>query len=149
MRGPGRTHLPTAILLATCPIAFAIGCAETPVAVRPDLNSMKAVGILYGKYVGAHNGQPPKSEKEFVQYVAAREREFLKQLGLSDPEQLVISPRSGQPLVLVTTKTGPTDISPIVAYESQPVDGTRLVVRDTGVVQELPEVEFQRQRPSA
>ena len=137
------------LFAASFALASVSGCEDAPVANRPDLNSMKAVGILYGKYVGAHNGQPPKNEKDFVQYVSTRERDLLKQFAIEDPAKLVISPRNGQPLVIVSKGPAATDLSRIVAYESQPVDGTRLVVRDTGSVQELAEEEFQKQKPDS
>ena len=124
-----------------------LGCGEVPVSAQPEMNNLKALGILYGKYTGAHSGRIPEHEKQLLQYVRASEASLLQQFGVDDPAKLFVSPRDGKPLVVVYGKGIPAEANPMVAYESEPVNGTRLAVWSTGLVQELEEERFQALRP--
>ena len=135
-------------LLLSLPLVASAGCRDTPVEARPELNRLKALGILYGKYSGAHGGRMPENENELLQYIRTSEGSILKQFGVDDPAKLLTSPRDGKPLVVAYGKGISTEANPMVAYESEAVNGTRLAVWSTGLVQELTEERFQALRPS-
>jgi hypothetical protein len=119
------------------------GCSSRkPISADPQVKNMKAVGILYGKFIGSHQGRIPESEQEFLKYVSTRERDLLRQFGVDDVSQLLQAPREGRPIVVIAGKGKMADDNPIAAYEPQPVNGTRIVVHTTGLVQELNEDQF-------
>ena len=134
------------VIVIGCAIAVA-GCSSTPPEAKPEMGNLKALGILYGKYVGAHNGQMPPNEEEFVKYLKSGESSALQQFKVSDVSKLLVSPRDGTPLTVVYGKELVTDPNAFVAYESQAVDGARWVAWTTGQIQELNETQFQSLKP--
>ena len=132
----------TSVVLVSSLLATS-GCSSKPISADPRVKNMKAVGIIFGKFVGSHQGRLPESEEEFLKYASSREGNLLRQFGVDDISKLLQAPREGQPIVVVAGKGKMAGDNPIAAYESQPINGTRIVVRTTGSVQELNEEEFQ------
>ena len=106
------------------------GCGHTPPAA-PAKGSVQAnLEAICNAYRKASNDlkRPPKSLDEFKTY--------LKQYG--DPEQLLVSPRDGQPIVVVYgadiwEEPSPTNPQ-IIAYEKVGKDGKRFAVMPMGAV---------------
>ena len=143
---PGaRRNLP---MLAVA-LLLAAGCGEPASTAPEEPAQLKALGLLYNNFAGAHAGRMPSSETQFLQYIKNSERKFMEQLGVSDPAALLVSPRDGRPLTVLYGNGVPAESNPIVAYESQPVGGTRMAVWMTGLVLELDESEFQKRKPNA
>jgi hypothetical protein len=138
----------TSVVLVWLLVA-ASGCGSNkPISADPQVKYMKAVGILYGKFIGSHQGRIPESEQEFLKYASTRERDLLREFGVDDVSKLLQPPRGGWPIVVVSGKGKMAGDNPIAAYEPQPVDGTRIVVYTTGSVQELNEDQFRALVPN-
>lgn len=135
----------TFLLIAS---AFTCGCDKSPSATQADTRNLKALGVLYGKYVGAHGGRRPNSESELIQYISTKEGEVLSHFGVDDPRKLLVSTRDAQPLNVVYGGGLIADQNPVAAFESQPTDGKRWVAWTTGSVMELNDVEFEKYKPT-
>jgi hypothetical protein len=106
------------------------GCGHKPPPEPAKGSAQANLEAILNSYRKASNElkRPPKSLDEFKSY--------LKQYG--DPEQLLISPRDGQPFVLVLGTDiweEPSPTNPlIIAYEKEGKDGRRFAVMPMGAV---------------
>lgn len=108
--------------------------------------------VMYGRYVGQHQGKAPADEAEFRKFVEAQGTTDLANLGVSDPAKLWVSSRDGQPYVIlygpVSGPPGPAGM-PVVAYESKGSGGKRYVASSLGAVDEVTEARFRELVPAA
>ncbi|RIK88185.1 MAG: hypothetical protein DCC67_00865 [Planctomycetota bacterium] len=135
----GRGALP--LLLVAALAAALLGCSGGATAGDEERARamMRMVGIEYGRFLASHNGQPPKDEAELRQFIDAQISQT-PNYGVKNAEELLTSPRDGQPLkIIVGKKVAPPDPSgsPWAAYEQTGVGGSRLAVNARGQVQEL------------
>jgi hypothetical protein len=140
-----------AALLASFLISWQVGCASREEAAQ-EVSTLKPLVILYGQYVGQHRGQPPASEAEFKKFVESQGADTLRSFGVADADDLWVSPRDGQPYVVlygpVAGPPGPGG-QPVVAYESVGVGGKRYVASSLGAVEEVDEARFRELVPGA
>ena len=126
------------ILAAISAVFLALsGCSDEPQTTKVPDEQKNILCILqaYCKFNG-ENHRTPASLEEL--------KPLLKDFG--DPEKIGLSPRDGQPYVVV----GGLDISrapsggalPVVAYERKGVDGKRQVVDLRGTIRLLTPEEF-------
>jgi hypothetical protein len=103
---------------------------------------MGTVASFYGDFLSA-NGAPPKDEAAFRAFLEERAA-GLKRMNIGSIDELLTSPRDGQPLVIVYgKKLAPADSpnTPWAAIEQTGVDGKRMAAQVRGTVDELaPEV---------
>ena len=125
------------------------GCGQGETSAPQEGNKLGALAVLYGRYIGSHGGRMPPNQQEFVKFINQNGASILKQFGLAQAEELFAPNENGQSIVVRYGASSVTDPNPIIAYESQPDDGKRKVVRSTGAVEELAEAEFQQQLPAA
>lgn len=100
---------------------------------------MYVLSVIYGEYLDSHLGKPPKDIGAFREYLESRADE-LEWYNIENLDQLLISPRDGQPLVIVCGKRlAPADSpgTPWAAYEQTGIDGKRMAVQVRGGVYEL------------
>ncbi len=116
-------------------------------------STLKPLAILYGQYIGQHRGQPPTNEAEFRQFVQTQGPSLLQSFGLSNIEELFVSPRDGKPYKILYGPTalkgppGPAG-SPVVAYEQEGRGGKRWVASAMGAVEEVDETRFKELVPT-
>ena len=125
------------------------GCGQGETSAPQEGNKLGALAVLYGRYVGNHGGRMPPNQQEFVKFINQSGAPILKQFGLAQAEELFAPNENGQSIVVRYGAGSVTDPNPIVAYESQPADGKRKVLRSTGAVEEMVEADFQKQVPAA
>jgi hypothetical protein len=125
------------------------GCGQRETNAPQEGNKLGALAVLYGRYVGSHSGRMPPNQQEFVKFINQSGAPILKQFGLAQAEEIFAPNENGQSIVVRYGASSVTDPNPIIAYESQPDDGKRKVVRSTGAVEELAEAEFRQQVPDA
>jgi hypothetical protein len=123
------------------------GCSSPPTDQAQNTRPFKALGLIYGKYVGSHRGRLPPNQAELLKFATAKESSLLSQLGVSDPAEMFNSPRDGKPLDVVYGTSSVSDPNPIAAYEQQPTHDKRWVVWTTGALMEVDEAEFQTIKP--
>jgi hypothetical protein len=108
--------------------------------------SMSTLASFYGDYVSAH-GAPPKDEASFRAFLDERAA-GIKRIGFESIDQLLTSPRDGEPLVVIYgTVKAPADSpnTPWAAYERTGVEGKRMAARVRGDVVELTDAEIEKE----
>jgi hypothetical protein len=135
----------SAVLGCVAVIVALSGCAGSDVATQKNSDAFGALAVLYGQYRGAHSGQTPTSQADFEKFVKTHGGPTLEHFGITDVEQLFVSPRNEQAIDVVYGRGLSGDSDPIVAYERESVGGKRLVVRSHGSLEELDEAAFQQQ----
>jgi hypothetical protein len=123
------------------------GCSSPSTDQARDTRSFKALGLIYGKYVGSNRGRRPPSQAELMKFAIAKESSLLSQLGVNDAAEMFNSPRDGKPLDVVFGTSTVSDPNPIAAYEKQPTNDKRWVVWTSGALMEVDEAEFQTIKP--
>ncbi len=94
------------------------------------------------KYKNVQGGEPDKAQ--LLAFGDERGGYTLDRLKVTSTEELLVSKRDGQPVVLLL-KNSPLshDSYRIIAHEATGVDGSRMVALDNGGAQLLTEEEFQ------
>ncbi len=142
-----------AIWLAWAGLILASGCGPSQSQSAPrESSNLKPLALLYGRYLGAHQGNPPPNEAALKSFIQSLPPEQLSSMRATDVDKLFVSSRDGQPYVVVYGKTtGPpgTGGAPIIAYEQTGVDGKRFVASSLGAVDEVDETRFRQLVPSA
>jgi hypothetical protein len=113
-------------------------------------SNIKPLAMLYGQFMGQHQGRPPASEEEFKKFIETRGMGMLKQFGIPSVDALFISERDKQPyVVLYGELKGPPALAgqPVCVYERQGVNGRRFVASSLGAVEEVDEARFRKLVP--
>jgi hypothetical protein len=124
-------------------VALLAGCGSETTQLEPNDPSrirMQTLAIGYARYLNRNDGKLPANETELKRFIAIQGMNSLTQRGITNVDELFVSPRDGQPLVvsygtekLVRGFTA----DPIVAHEQTGVGGRRLVAFPSGAVVEL------------
>jgi hypothetical protein len=122
--------------------AATLGCG--PASETPALPNTSHIQLLAGLYNKAARdlGRYPKNEQELKQTIGKMDVN-LEAMELSSIDEVYLSERDGQPLVIVLPPT-PTGV---IAHEQTGVDGKRLVAFSLGNVQEVDESQFRELVP--
>jgi hypothetical protein len=123
--------------------AFSVGCGSGVQQLDkndPSRIRMQSLAILYASYLNHNGGKLPASETELKNFMLATGKTYLAERGINKIDDLFVSQRDGQPLVvsygahkLVRGFTA----DPIVAHEKAGLNGMRLVAFPSGAVLEL------------
>jgi hypothetical protein len=145
-----RPHGMDRMTLAAVLLAM-LGCGSgsgSSAAGAIDYPKVRAMANIYSGYLGEHRDQPPANEQTFREYLTTKQ-DNLDRSGLTI-DQMFVSPRGSGPLMWVyggTIPTGP--LGTYFAYEQTPVDGTRLVIANLGMYEELDEAKFRATFPNS
>lgn len=131
----------TLITLTSLFVAVAIGCNEQGGGRELHGSNLRLVAVLYSQYLAAHAGEAPRDADEFKAYVQSLGPGVLQRAGVSGWDELLVSPRDGQPFA-VKYQTGSWPLDGAIAYEQVGADGTRYVAANLGGVTEITEKEF-------
>ncbi len=128
-----------------------LGCSRGGTASAPmQQSNIKPLAMLYGQFMGQHQGRPPSSEEEFKKFIQERGMGILKQFGIPSVDALFISERDKQPYVVIYGEPkGPPALAgqPVCVYERQGVSGRRYVASSLGAVEEVDEARFRELVP--
>jgi hypothetical protein len=125
-------------------IVLLIGCGSNSQTGNSEAEQkLRVLGVLYGKYLGMHNGEPPKDEQEFRKFLNDNLATTIKQMGLNKIDEILLSPRDNSPLIVTYGSDDRESLDRVIAYEEKGVDGTRAIVTARGSVEFLQENEFQ------
>jgi hypothetical protein len=110
---------------------------------------MSTLASVYGDFLAAHAGNPPKDEAEFRQFLEQYAK-GLERMDIGGVDGLLKSPRDGEPLIVVYGKRqAPKDSpnTPWAAFEKTGVEGKRMAVQVRGNVDELTSDEIAKVFP--
>jgi hypothetical protein len=114
------------------------GCGSgAPAKRNKEISHVGAVTTLYFRAT-SKLGKPPTSEQEFKD-VIAQDNVDPGVLGVGSVDELFVSDRDGQPLVVDYARTSPQGV---VVYEQVGKDGVRLVGFTSGQVEEADAAKF-------
>ncbi len=139
---------------ATC--GLSIGCERgggqaASERDRQTAIALKLAGVAYGEYLAANRGTPPKDVAALRRHIESRLPD-LQVNGVKSADDLLISPRDGEPFVVISgALIAPPEQpdAPWALHEATGVDGRRMVGSARGVVVELSPEEFAQQFPVA
>lgn len=98
---------------------------------------------LYVDHLNANQGQPPRDEKQFKEFIRANGASRLKERGLEDLDALFVSARDDKPLVIFYGRADdPRLRGSVVGHEQLGIDGSRCVGMRYGTVQLVDEAQF-------
>jgi hypothetical protein len=132
------------------------GCGAAGVSDQAATNQQTAIalqlaGTMYGEYLARNRGVAPQDAAAVRTFIESRLSD-LQANGVKSADDILISPRDGQPFVVVTGRIlAPPDQldAPWAVYEAKGVDGKRMIASARGVVVELSPEEFAQQAPGA
>jgi hypothetical protein len=133
-------------------ILLTVGCGGASSSTGMDADdymTLRSASTMYSEYMGANNGQTPPDEQAFRTFLETK-KDVLEKTGKT-VDQLLTSPRSGEPLIYVYGKkpvSGPMGMA-YFAYEKTPVEGKRLILASRGMVEEMEEAQFRKFFPDA
>lgn len=133
-------------------LLMSVGCGESASSsgmTADDYATLRSASVMFSQYMGANNGKTPPDEQAFRAFLETK-KDVLDKTGTSI-DQLLTSPRNGEPLVFVYGKTpvsGPVGMT-YFAYEKTPVEGKRLVLASRGMFEQMDETQFRKFFPDA
>jgi hypothetical protein len=139
-------------LVVLAGLLLATGCGGTPSSTgmsEDDYATLRSASGMFTQYMGANNGQTPPDEQAFRSFLETK-KDVLDKTGKT-VDQLLTSPRSGEPLVFVYGKkpvSGPAGMV-YFAYEKTPMEGKRLVLASRGMFEQMDEAQFRKFFPDA
>jgi hypothetical protein len=105
---------------------------------------------IYVDHMNAHEGNPPKDEATFKDYIRQYGAHRLKGANMNELDALFVSTRDHQPLVFVYgINADPRRQSAVIGYEQSPVEGKRTVGYRHGTIELVDEARFSELVPGA
>lgn len=129
-------------VLAAIVLALAGGCRKPAPAPAPPATPLPKIAGLYARYATANKGVGPANLDEFKRFIKALPPPTLTslQIDTSRLDALFISPRDGQPVVILYRQQLAS--APLVAYEKTGVEGKRQIIFLNGKVEEADEARL-------
>jgi len=144
---------PLAAALVCLSVGCLVGCSKPQDLTKDTQEShMKPLAILYGRYIGQHQGRPPRDKAAFKSFIESQGKEYLEHLGVKNADDLFISERDGEPYVV---HYGKLDLRSqrlggfVTMYEKKGADGLRFVASELGTIEKLTDEEFAQAVPKA
>jgi hypothetical protein len=126
-------------------VVVIVGCGGGGAASSEQDVQFRVLTRLYTR-VSTELGRPPKDEAEFKEKIKAVNPD-LSAVGATSVDDLFVSDRDGQPVVVVYGQ--PLKGTDVVIYEKAGVDGKRLVGHKIGSVEEVEAAQFAELVPNA
>jgi len=135
------------------------GCGDDGTTVGKQKDHIRGLWHVYWKYQEAHKGETPQNAEELRTWADANlTAEDVEKLGLNSLEDAFISPRDGEPYVVLPMRKDnmstaidpnnpnpgqmPRGGAPIWIHEAKGVNGSRWVAFNTSQVVEVPDGQF-------
>jgi hypothetical protein len=120
-------------------IAASAGCrGENENAIKRETSHVRLLTTLHA-LATSKLGHTPRDMREFKQTIA-KLSVTTEKLRVESIDELFVSERDGQPLVVVYGSTSPA--SDVVVYEQTGLNGKRQVGHRIGMVEEVDEAQF-------
>jgi hypothetical protein len=134
-----RVQRPATLLLLPVFVAVSAGCLNKDESIKQGETSHVRLLTSLHAMASAKLGHVPHDEQEFKQTIA-KLPVSLEKLRVDSIDELFVSERDGQPLVVVYGST-PT-ASDIVVYEQTGLKGKRQIGHRIGMVEEVDEAQY-------
>ena len=134
-------------LLIGALVMLIASCETRPAAAPGQNNKLGALAVMYGKYLASHSGKAPANQKEFAAFINDKSGSTLKQFGYSNADEL-FNAGGGDSIVVDYGTANVSGPNPIIAYEAAASGDKRRVIRANAAIEEMPESDFQREKPT-
>jgi hypothetical protein len=121
-------------IAATCVLGMGVtlaalaGCSGNGAPASGVDSNLAMLTTIYVDHMNAHQGNPPRNEAAFKDYIRQHGARRLKGADINELNALFVSSRDNQPLVFVYgINADPRRQSNIIGYEHSAVDGMRTV----------------------
>jgi hypothetical protein len=129
------------VLALICCLHAGCGGAISPTTAKQEGSLFKKLVLNYIEIVRRNQGRLPKNNETLSKEFDRVFHDYLAEKNMT-VEQLLTSPRDGQPYVFMTQEILPTGKSRIAGYEQVGVNGVRYVGLMSGDVLEVDETGF-------
>jgi hypothetical protein len=132
---------------------FGSGCSSDGPPQSESDKHIKALVVLYGKFIPRNRGVGPASEEAFKKFIKSLNAQEVQHLGV-DPaniDALFISPRDNQTYAFawgIKADPGPDGKGRAIVWEQTGVKGKRMVGDSLGNIEELDEAAFATRVPA-
>lgn len=134
----------TAVALATL-----VGCGEANAPASGADPNLAMLTKIYVDHMNAHQGNPPKDEAAFKDYIRQHGAHRLKGADMNELDALFVSTRDNQPLVFIYgINADPRRQSTVIGYEQSAIDGKRTVGYRHGTAELVDEARFTELGPA-
>lgn len=116
-----------------------LGCGSGGTPKQTTESEVKRLGIVFGKFLGAHRGKAPANREELEQFIQAMPANERTVIGADNPAELFRSKRDGEEIVVRygLTVPPPGKDPTVLAYEKKGVGGKHMVVYGTAGIDEI------------
>ena len=131
--------------------SLAAGCGGNKPVGRErsdDELHIQRVAQLWSGFRAAQGGKAPANAEELKTWAKKLKPEQLAQYGIQDVDKALISPRDGQPYLILRAAGNRMGYGNVV-FEGSGVNGKHLAASNMGSVSELDEEEFKQAVPKA
>lgn len=131
-------------------LSLVLGCQNDAPNSATESSDLKPLAVLYGRFIGSHQGRGPKDEQEFKEFIKSQSSQELSGLGVTDIESLFVSTRDKKPykLKFYATPPVPGKSMNVFAWEQDGIKGKRFVAGTLGEVMEVDEAAFRELVPN-
>src|ERR1700752_2799732 len=140
---------------ATCALAMGValatlsGCSGNKSPASGADPNLDILTTIYVDHMNAHQGDPPKDEAAFKDYIRQHGAHRLTGAAINELDILFVSTRDNKPLVFIYgINADPRRQSTIIGYEQSAVDGKRSVGYRHGTVELVDQARFTELAPA-
>lgn len=132
-----------------------VGCGggDSPEQTLEERQGLKAISVLYGTFLSMNGGQPPASGEQLKEFAGALKQNGRVPMGLDleDLDSIFVSPRDGEPYVLLLGENALNNGGDrtAIAYEQTGRDGMRQIALSNTAVVNASAEEFAKYVPDA
>lgn len=147
---PGQNYLYLVLLLG---LTLSYGCGGTgTTSSDPSKSRVAVIARLIERYRIQKRGSMPTSLDELKSFAREQGEAFVKEANVASADELFVSERDGQPIVVRLGKLKPPKdpMDPVVTcHEQRGVNGQRIVAYQGGAAEEVDDARFQQLVPAS
>ncbi len=117
--------------------SLTVGCGRSPSEASNGQEPLATLASLYGRRQAMHGGRGPRDEASFKEFIGGPGKGLMERRGHANVETLFVSPRDGQPFVVLYDDKKQSPPTAVCIYEAQGIGGKRLAAASNGNVREM------------
>jgi hypothetical protein len=124
------------------------GCGAQTVAPTATAGRRVSAIVTMHNSMERATGRLPPNEQEFKKFITEKGSQMMERAGVTSVDELFVSDRDGQPLVVTYGKYPAGMTSKIVVYEKNGAEGKRFVGYNVGAVELVDDARFSELVPN-
>jgi hypothetical protein len=124
-------------------LASMAGCSSNGASANGADPNLAMLTKIYVDHMNAHQGNPPKDEAAFKDYIRQHSAHRLKGADMNELDALFVSTRDHQPLVFIYgISADPRRQSAVIGYEQSTIGGRRTIGYRYGTAELVDDARF-------